>query len=390
MEKPKIIGLPGDKRENAACACYRVKWPLDALARQGLAHIYIPPLENGNRIVAMDPDGKKNPMQPRLVNNYDMIVLQRQPDADVTRLIRTCKNAGIKVVFDIDDDALHIPPENPNYMVWGRDSRKVQQMVRAYRKVGKEPPAIRNMTPQQAAENAKMLFRGILDNIRLADLVTTTTPVLRDVYQKYNSNIVVLPNQMDRGGWENLKPVEHERLWIGWAGGWTHIHDLEIVARPMGEILRRYDHVDLCLIGWGQAKELVFSDISPERVLTFPWSDDVYGYRNNLASMDIILAPSYDNLFNAGKSDIRVMEAWIGAKAPVVASPTTYGETVRQAGGGLVAKNTKDWIASLSKLIEKQALRRAMGDAGYLYVRDYRTYDMCAEKWMKAYNGLWE
>jgi len=335
-------------------------------------------------------DGKRSPDDPTDVGNYDILVFQRQPSHDVLQLLSLAQGDGIQVVFDIDDGALSISKDNPNYLAWGRDKRWIRQQVRQYRREGVPLPGpIRGLSPDQVVEFAATSRRGILNNIRAVDLVTTTTPALRDEYNVLNRNIRILPNQMQLDGWTNLKKVDHPgRLWIGWAGGWTHLEDLKLIVNPIEEIIRRYDTVDFLLVGFTQAKDLIFRNIPEGRVVLAPWTPNIYDYRKWVASMDIVLAPSKDTKFNAGKSDIRVMESWLAAKAPVVASPTTYGETVNRCGGGCVARKAKDWMEMLSLLLTNEKMRRRMGRLGHEYVREERTYDTNIHLWEDAYRSL--
>ena len=385
-----ILGLPGDKGpELKACSAYRVVWPLRALQRAGLGDFFVPPSVDGQRTVMLNDDGRTDPMEPSLVNNYDLIVLQRQPDKDVGELIRVCKRAGIKTVFDIDDSVLTITPKNPNYVVWGRDLRKVRQLAVSYIRSGDVPEIIRGKNPDQVAEQAKTIRAGLLRNIRSADLLTVTTPSLKDEYSMHNGNIVVLPNQMDTERWDNLDAPEHPgRIWLTWAGGWTHRDDLALIKQTVKHVINRYPNVDLCLVGFDQAKEIVFGEIPSDRVVTFPWTPGVYTYRKYLAGADIILAPSESTKFNESKSDIRIMEGWLAARAPAVASRTTYGATIRESGGGYTAKNTRQWIQTLCRLIENEDLRKQMGQRGYDYVVSKRTYDVNVGLWYDAYSSL--
>ena len=385
MKRFSILGLPSDDK---ACGHYRVIWPLQALQNAGLVDIYVPPIKHGDRFVKLSLEGVKNPTEPNLVNNYGMIVLQRQPQKDILRLITGAKSLGIKTVFDIDDNAIAIQPSNPNYMVWGRDKRKIRSMITAYMKSGSVPKALRGKTVDEVVAQASVLRNGLLGNIREADMVTVTTPSLKEDYSRYNNNIVILPNQMCFNLWESLEYISHKgRIWIGWAGGWTHYEDLKLIKGAMREVIRRHDDVDLVLIGFDQAKTLIFDDIPPDRVVTFPWSKDLAGYRKYVNSLDICLAPSYDNRFNEGKSDIRCLEAWC-CKVPVVGSRTTYGKTIKECGGGLVAKQPKDWIKGLSRLISDKGRRESMGMAGYNYVVRKRTYRATTDLWMDAYSSL--
>ena len=386
-KKMKILGLPSD---DGACGHYRVIWPLRALQDAGLVDMYVPPIVDGDRFVKLSEEGIKDPSDPNLVNNYSMIVLQRQPQADVLRLINGAKALGILTIFDIDDSAITIPVSNPNYMVWGKDKRKIRSMVTAYIKSGNVPKAIRGRSIDDVVASATGLRDSLLNNIRAADMVTVTTPSLKEDYSRYNNNIVMLPNQMRLNLWKDLEYIPHDgRIWVGWAGGWTHYEDLKLIKTAMREVIRRHDNADLVLIGFDQAKDLVFDDIPPDRVVTFPWSKDLKGYRKYVNSLDICLAPSYDNRFNEGKSDIRCLEAWC-CKVPVVGSFTTYGHTIKESGGGLVAKRPKDWIKGMGRLITNVSLRKSMGIAGYNYTSRKRTYRATTHLWMSAYSSLFD
>ena len=383
----KILGLPSD---DGACGRYRVIWPLQALQDAGLADVYVPPIKDGDRFVKLSEDGIKNPSERSLVNNYDMLVLQRQPQIDVLRLIEGAKSLGIATVFDIDDSAITIPTSNPNYMVWGRDKRKIRSMITAYMKSGAVPKALRGKTVDEVVESASKLRNGLLNNIRAVDMVTVTTPSLKEDYSGYNNNIIILPNQMRMDLWKDLEYIPHEgRIWVGWAGGWTHYEDLKLIKAAMREVIRRHENVDLVLIGFDQAKDLVFDGLPPDRVVTFPWSKDLKGYRKYVNSLDICLAPSYDNRFNEGKSSIRCLEAWC-CKVPVVGSFTTYGGAIRESGGGIVAKRPKDWIKGLSRLISDKDRRESMGMAGYNYTSKKRTYRATTDLWHAAYSSLFD
>jgi len=385
----KIIGVPGDKVQGA-CAHYRTIWPLEEIYSYGWAETYVPPAINGRLTVEFNQGNQKDASNPNLVNNYDMVVFQRQPEADIQQLMQGCQYYGIKIVYDIDDAALSIPKTNPNYATWGRDKRHVYQIARRFMESGYVPEALRGKTPEQAAEEAPKRLKQLLNNIRQADMVTVTTEALRQEYSAYNDNIVVLPNQARVSHWEDAEPIAHpNEIWIGWAGGWTHGSDLKMLRGPIREITRRYDNVRFVIVGFEQAYPLLFNDIPEDRVKLFPWHSDFKSYHNAVASMDIVLAPSEDNKFNAAKSDIRILEAWL-CGAPCIASPTTYGNTIKESGGGIVAKNTKHWLKALKRLVESKQLRIDMGQCGKRYVIQNRTYRGNAYRWWDAYQMLFD
>lgn len=385
-DKIKVIGLPSDE---GACSYYRVEQPLYALEEAGLIDLYIPPITGESRFVRLSIDGSDLDDDPNLVNNHDLIVLQRQPIPSVNQLINGCNDLGIGTVFDIDDSAITIPPWNPNYMAWGKDKTQIRKLVMRYNRQGIDlPKLIRGMSPNEVAEKAQETRNGLLSNIRDSNVVTVTTEVLKEDYSRYNSNIHIIPNQMVQEHWEGLERIDHPgEIWIGWEGGWTHYEDLKVMSTSIRTVVSRYPNVKLVLVGFTQSRELVFDAVPDDRVILFEWDDDLSVYKKYVASMDIVLAPSVDIRFNRGKSDIRCMEAWL-CGVPVVGSPSTYGRSIKESGGGFVANKPKDWISGLKKLITDEGLRRRMGQEGYEYVTTKRTYRTNTRLWYNVYRDL--
>jgi glycosyltransferase involved in cell wall biosynthesis len=366
----RIIALPGDL---SACGYYRVFAPLAALGRAGLADVCRPP--------ATMPEGGGRPqilIRPEVLRDFDIAVFQRQPEGRITRLFHLARAFGTAIVFDLDDDVFSVPPTSPAYIAFGRDWRKIGGLGQC-----KTPEEAR-----RAAAQARENFEGILRNLRLADLVTVSTERLRQVYGRYRNDIVVLPNQVEPRDWEdaisNPHPKPGDEIWIGWAGSKTHWADLAGIARPVTEVLRRHHNIRLVIVGFPEAARL-FEAVT-DQVVTFDWMP-ITGYRRIVAAFDIALAPSAPTQFNEAKSDIRVLEAAL-CGIPVVASETTYGDTVREAGCGFVAKTPQKWIKYLGRLIANVDLRREMGEKGREYVLGERTYDANAWRWAEAYSKI--
>ena len=112
--------------------------------------------------------------------------------------------------------------------------------------------------------------------------------------------------------------------------------------------------------------------------------------QQNLATFDIILAPSDDNKFNRGKSAIRVYEGLCATKgqAAVVGSETTYGDTIHSLGCGFACKSFADWLGALGKLIEDGEMRRTLGQRGYERMMKGHTYQGHAGEWLEVYKKV--
>jgi glycosyltransferase involved in cell wall biosynthesis len=238
-------------------------------------------------------------------------------------------------------------------------------------------------------KNSKMDVK-ILDNIKMAENVTTTTPIFAAEIAKYNKNVFVLPNAIDpteKQFTPNLEPSE--RIRIGWLGGSSHLKDLEILNGVVGKLKSDglLEKIQFVLCGFdlrgthtdidqatGQQRtrnilpkesvwyqyERIFTDdyksISPEyrdfllkfkqeeypNVANEPyrrvWTKPISTYATNYNLFDISLAPLEENIFNKVKSQLKVIEAGFHHKAIIAQEFGPYKidlvNTI-QYGGGL-------------------------------------------------------
>ena len=79
--------------------------------------------------------------------------------------------------------------------------------------------------------------KKIVENLKTAEYITTTTPIFADEIKKLNKNVFVLPNAIDPNEAQfvpNLEPSNKIR--IGWLGGSSHEKDLEILKGVVGKL----------------------------------------------------------------------------------------------------------------------------------------------------------
>lgn len=208
----------------------------------------------------------------------------------------------------------------------------------------------------------------IVSNLQLADYVSTTTPIFEKEIQKYNKNTVVFPNAIDPNEKQfSPKPKPSNRIRIGWLGGSSHLHDLEILRGVVNQLKvdGLIDKIQFVLCGYdlrgtitmidektGKEKqrkiephesvwykyEQIFTDnysiVSPEYkdflmkfkknetysdVANEPyrrvWTKHISSYANNYNLFDISLAPLVENTFNKNKSELKIIEAGFHKKA---------------------------------------------------------------------------
>jgi len=233
------------------------------------------------------------------------------------------------------------------------------------------------------------LDKMILNNIRIAKNVTTTTSIFAEEIAKYNKNVYVLPNAIDPNEKQYTPtPEKSHRLRIGWLGGSSHLKDLEILKGVVGRLHNDglLDKVQFVLCGYdlrgtmtiideqtGQQTqrpikpmesvwyhyERIFTEdyttVSPEyrefllkfkneeypNVANEPyrrvWTKPISSYASNYNLFDISLAPIEENIFNKVKSQLKVIEAGFHKKALIAQDFGPYQIDVKSAhqfGGG--------------------------------------------------------
>lgn len=248
------------------------------------------------------------------------------------------------------------------------------------------------------------LDKKILKNIKNADNVLTTTQIFADEITKFNKNVSVIPNAIDKNEKQFLiKPEESKKIRIGWLGGSSHEKDIDLLSGLVNKLgaANLLDKIQFVLCGFdlnGYATnidnvnntttqraispiesvwykyEKIFTDnyttISDEyksflmkfsneeypNVINEPyrrvWTKPVNNYASNYNLFDISLAPLGDNVFNKMKSQLKVIESGM-FKKPIIAQDfgpykldvINYfekGGVVNDKGNGFLVKHSNN------------------------------------------------
>lgn len=288
--------------------------------------------------------------QERLPEDVDVVVGQVLVDEGRTAAwqqlaARTDRPA---MVFEIDDDIWNI--HGTNDLALAFRAREVQERAEA--------------------------------NIAVSDAVTVTTEHLAEVVGRFNSNVHVVPNQIDASLLQRDRP-RNPRLTIGWAGGSSHKNDFASVQAELRTFLRRNDQVDLHVIGHDYRRELG----RPEARHT-GWTHDLHEYLDSV-DFDIGVAPIAYHAFNKAKSDLKVLE-YAALGIPVVATDFgPYTASVQHGVTGFLVRRPYDWVRYLSDLVNDEAMREEMGDNARRWAVT-RTVQGNIWRWEAAYRSAIE
>jgi glycosyltransferase involved in cell wall biosynthesis len=224
---------------------------------------------------------------------------------------------------------------------------------------------------------------NILNNIKNAENVTTTTKLFANEIKKYNKNVEIIPNAIDPNEKQYIpNPEKSDRIRIGWLGGSSHLNDLKLLNQLSSKLKSDglLDKVQFVVCGFdirgkvntinektGEQKqrdilphetvwveyEKIFTNnysiISPEyrehlnRFVTQEydgienepyrrvWTKPISNYATNYNLFDISLAPLAENTFNKVKSQLKVIESGFHKKALIAQNYGPYTIDIENA-----------------------------------------------------------
>jgi GT2 family glycosyltransferase/glycosyltransferase involved in cell wall biosynthesis len=313
-----IVVIP-ERFENGVptpCGYIRLLQPLDHLA-----------IAEGFDITLADP---------ALALHYraDIIATHRFAVGDVETadgLIRHCRAYGIALLYDLDDDLLHIPRDHPDAKVLRPRARTVSRMVRD------------------------------------ASAVWVSTSALAENLAKVRDDVRVVPNGLDERLWSAFPPGARPRqgpLRILFMGTATHDADFALVEPALSRINAMFaEHVSIDLIGVSSRGDLPpwinRVPMSVHAAASYPAFVNWFTQQH----FDIGIAPLADTPFNRCKSAIKTLD-YAALGLPVLASDRAgYRGSLADGVGGMLLPDDPDaWFVTLSRLLRDPVLRRRLGD----------------------------
>jgi O-antigen biosynthesis protein len=331
-------------KNNSVSWHYRCLLPYQELARQ----------EKDIEVVSFSPS------LADLDLGWDACILSELDSAFGEIFISECHKRNISTIFDIDDDFFSLLP---SFDVYGD----------FYKRGYAEP-----------TDKLRFLMR----NLRLADVVTVTTDVLKSVYLPLNKNILVVPNQV--AGWEWTETTRFNKppneIWIGWQGTYNHWDDFMVVNKVLTRILGENPNLKLLIAGFPEVMHQFPASVRPQ-IIAIPFSDDLNIFSKLCRSSDIGIAPLYDCAFNKAKSDLKILQYGI-ASLCCVASPISYGKTIIHGETGLLAETSDDWYQAINSLINNETQRKSFGTALNHYVKTNRMLENNIDKWKSVLQAI--
>jgi len=222
-----------------------------------------------------------------------------------------------------------------------------------------------------------------------ADLITTSTSSLCDYLRGFNPETYLLPNYLNDQIWSFQTPPgpapEEAPIVIGYMGGETHLHDLEVVVPALQNILLKYREKVL-LRFWGGKPPQALLD-SPQ-VEWHPINQiDYLKFAQYFQEQEchITIAPLRDDLFNRCKSPIKLLEYSTKGVPGVYSRTVAYEEILENGVDGFLVSNLDEWEEALCQLIENPSLRYQMGLKAQQKVHDQWLLSRHYQEWIEIF-----
>jgi glycosyltransferase involved in cell wall biosynthesis len=346
--------------------------------------------------------------------NYDIVVFhtfihQTNHEENINR-IKWLKAKGIKTIMDIDD-------------MWFVDQRH----------------------PMYHQIKSSKLGEMKIEMLKVVDYVTTTTSIFaKTIKDRLNvKNVEIFPNAVnDEEPQFQPNPTKSDKVRFGWLGGSSHLHDIELMSGGISSTYNSFkDKTQFVLCGFdlrGTVTEIemetgkktnrpikpletvwykyenIFTDNFS--VLSLPyksylgsftegtyndenepyrrrWTMEVSKYATNYNTFDVSLAPLVESVFNANKSQLKVIEAGFHKKAIIASETEPYtldlisaidNGNLNSKGNSLLVnpkRNHKDWAKHMKRLIQNPNMIEDLGNRLYETVKDkYSLRKTCKDR----------
>lgn len=391
-KKIKMLVIPSDK---SGCGKFRSVDP----------HVYIAEHygdEFDVDIVYNMPNGDLE----AFLKQYDLIHIHKQLDKQC-KIIDMIKFLGIPVILDIDD-----------HFNLGNDH------------------------PMSITAKKERWHEPIINHLKKADYVTTTTPIFADVIKQHNKNVKVFPNAInpEEKQYAVAKNPRTDKLRVGIICGSSHLKDLELLSGIATQVNK--DKVQFVLCGFdtrgtrtiykgnGEVEtrpiypqesvwcdyEKIFTDnyrtISPEHkdfLMKYMagvddpftnepyrrmWTRHINDYATHYQNVDVLIAPLKENDFNKVKSELKEIECGFTHTAFIGQNFGAYtinlvpmiekGGKINEEGTALLvdsSKNHKQWAKYINKLADDADMLKKLQDNLYNFVKDrYSLAEICKQR----------
>jgi glycosyltransferase involved in cell wall biosynthesis len=265
----------------------------------------------------------------------DVVVGARVAQPGALTVWKELRDAGKRLVLDLDDDYLHIDPTNKQAHKFWAD-------------------------PDMQAR--------LLTAVHMSDRVTVVSEALAEIMRDHHPDVRVVPNGLHAGLLNHQRDYRPDTLVVGWAGTTSTLPGLGMVSRPMTRITAYTPPPStgtsrVVAATLGVDPEHATAAGLPEGTKSTGWVPHGQPYLARIAAFDVLLAPYPDTPFNTAKFPTKALESGILGIPLIASAIRPYTEWVTHGVDGYLVRHDHEWSRYLKALVDDPDRRQRMGAA---------------------------
>ncbi len=212
---------------------------------------------------------------------------------------------------------------------------------------------------------------------RSCSLLVCGNYYLAEKFSQWNSNVVVIPTGIDT---DQLRPIVKrnttEAPIIGWIGTSGNYRYLKLIEPALTKVLECFPNTRLQIIS---NQYPTFLKHLGDQLDFRLWKPDIESVL--LPRFTIGIMPLTDSEWARGKCAFKMLQ-YMAAGIPVVATPVGVNAEIFASGSvGLPAQDNKQWVESLSTLLQSSETAENMGASGRQLVEKEYSLKLVAKAW---------
>jgi glycosyltransferase involved in cell wall biosynthesis len=211
-------------------------------------------------------------------------------------------------------------------------------------------------------DDAIFLYRAGYVARRLAERATVIVcgnAHLAEWFSQWNRRVRIIPTGVDTDRYRpKARSTTDSEGVIGWIGTSSNLHEVAAVEDSLAQVLSRFPRARLRVMSDRPPR---LPKIRAEQLEYVPWSEQAEV--RHLQAMDIGIMPLQESPWTLGKCSFKMLQYMACGVSPVVSAVGMNVEIARMGDCALLARNSGEWVETLTELLDDVERRRAVGKA---------------------------